>query len=42
VKQKGRPLLGCEPLEQREEGHGEIVGEVDVVIGRGRRHDRFG
>ena len=36
VQQEGGPLLGREPLEQREEGDGEIGGQIEVAIGRRR------
>jgi hypothetical protein len=43
VQEEGRPFLGREPLEQRQERHRQIGGEVEVAIRRRRRvHDRLG
>jgi hypothetical protein len=41
VQEKGGSLVGREPLEQRQERHGQVVGQIELPVWRRVRHDRF-
>ena len=42
VQQEGGALLGCQPLQEGQEGHGQVVRQLEVAVRRGRADERLG